>query len=107
MGKVFHARFFDVEMTVDTFYETTPLYRMMKGALKVLHDFTDRVIRNRRDELQYNTQIEQAGQHVLLDVLLKAKHQHWPLTNQDIREELDTMILGVQLIRLKNSPEFT
>lgn len=74
--------------------------RQERKALKVLHEFTDSVIVARRKEiLQQNKNMSSNTDDVgikkkqaLLDVLLQSTIDGKPLTNQDIREEVDTFM---------------
>ena len=66
--------------------------------LKVLHGFTDNVIKSRRDELltrsQENASVNFDGKkkQALLDILLQSTIGGAPLSNADIREEVDTFM---------------
>lgn len=68
--------------------------------LKILHDFTNSVIHKRRDKLismQGNTEeeVDEFGvkrKMALLDVLLQATTDGQPLSDDDIREEVDTFM---------------
>lgn len=77
--------------------------RKQNKALKVLHDFTDKVIIERRDELIANNNktkndndddddVGAKRKLALLDVLLQASIDDKPLTNLEIREEVDTFM---------------
>lgn len=80
-----------------------------KKILKTLHDFTDSVIRKRRDELEkrlasnkdINVEEDDLGRKTklaLLDVLLQSTIDGKPLSNLDIREEVDTFVFeGIKL----------
>lgn len=75
--------------------------RRQKEVLKILHQFTDSVIVERRKELasktgeQTHNEDDDVGvkrKLALLDVLLQATINGEPLTNMDIREEVDTFM---------------
>lgn len=74
----------------------SPLYWKQKKCLKVLHDFTDSVIVARRNELvsKSNQNGDQPSKRklALLDVLLHSTIDGQPLSNMDIREEVDTFM---------------
>lgn len=75
-----------------------------KEVLKILHDFTDNVIVTRREELSkklanneksVDDEEDDVGSKrklALLDVLLQSTIDEKPLTNMDIREEVDTFV---------------
>lgn len=65
----------------------------MQELLKILHSFTDSVIIARREELEKELKDgdkETRINFALLDVLLQSSIDGKPLTNMDIREEVDT-----------------
>jgi cytochrome P450 family 4 len=77
------------------------MYKNEKKLLQVLHGFTDSVIKARRDELlkNQNAKHENNSEGVktkmaLLDLLLQATIDGEPLTNEDIREEVDVFMFG-------------
>jgi cytochrome P450 family 4 len=77
--------------------------KRQKEVLKILHDFTDNVIVARQKELEKklanneklideDDDIGGKKKLALLDVLLQATIDGKPLTNLDIREEVDTFV---------------
>lgn len=81
------------------------LFRKLNQNIKVMHDFTDKVIAERRDTLEKamkeSTQNTASADDndvgckrrmALLDVLLQSTVDGQPLSNQDIREEVDTFM---------------
>lgn len=99
MTEIIYERSFDPIRRIEFIYKFTEMYRHEKETLKILHGFTDGVIKARRDEL-----ISQAGagettesngvktKMALLDLLLQATVDGAPLSNSDIREEVDTFM---------------
>ncbi|XP_055711730.1 cytochrome P450 4d10-like [Phlebotomus papatasi] len=104
---VIHLRMFDFLLRPEPFFKISRIARREKKAIKVLHDFTDRVIVARRNELlqsgkqdnNYNRYTGDDGLGIkkkmaLLDVLLQSTVDGKPLTNMDIREEVDTFMFA-------------
>lgn len=86
------------------------MYQEESKALKTLHDFTDSVILSRRNDLansdknvksssnNSNSNDDDLGikkKKAFLDMLLEASIEGEPLTNDDIREEVDTFMFAV------------
>lgn len=76
--------------------------RREKKTLKILHDFTDNVIKMRRRELESNNASQESENDdsgigskrklALLDMLLHSTIDGKPLSDLDIREEVDTFV---------------
>uniref|UniRef100_A0A1B0AJY5 Cytochrome P450 n=1 Tax=Glossina pallidipes TaxID=7398 RepID=A0A1B0AJY5_GLOPL len=79
-------------------------YRRLKESVRLMHDFTEKIIMERRKTLQENlkkessaalNQVDELGQKkrmALLDVLLQSTENGVGLSNEDIREEVDTFM---------------
>ncbi|XP_055711743.1 cytochrome P450 4d1-like isoform X1 [Phlebotomus papatasi] len=102
---VLHLRMFDFLLRPEPLFKISGSARREKKAIKVLHDFTDRVIVARRNELLHNGKSDEnrnghtgddslgiRKKMALLDVLLQSTVDGKPLTNMDIREEVDTFM---------------
>lgn len=78
--------------------------RVEKELLKVIHGFADKVIAMRKDELSKQNSLKSDGDEIddfpskkklaLLDLLLQVKAGDAPLSDSDIREEVDTFMFG-------------
>lgn len=73
------------------------MYKKEQKCIKILHEFTDGVIRKRRENLLNQNQNNNAEsvedkkeKKALLDILLSSTIDGQPLSNLDIREEVDT-----------------
>ncbi|XP_011176869.1 cytochrome P450 4d2 [Zeugodacus cucurbitae] len=75
--------------------------KLLYANLKLLHDFTDRIIVERRAALEQkltatepatDTELGVKRRMALLDVLLQSTIDGKPLSNEDIREEVDTFM---------------
>ncbi|XP_075168007.1 putative cytochrome P450 4d14 [Haematobia irritans] len=80
-------------------------YRHQKQCLKIMHEFTDKVIAERRQALQKSiaegtfqegtnaaNEFGIKNRMAFIDVLLQSTINGQPLSNQDIREEVDTFM---------------
>lgn len=99
-----HLRMFSIFLREDYFFQFSSLYKEQESALKTLHDFTDKVISERRKKiLTQNNDVnysldESIGvkrKMAFLDILLKATVGGKPLRDLDIREEVDTFMFEV------------
>ncbi|KFB40895.1 AGAP013241-PA-like protein [Anopheles sinensis] len=98
------VRLFHFLIRYDFFYRFSDNRRKTQEALKVLHGYTDSVIRSRREELNRaaqrgGTEIDENANDLgikkkvaFLDMLLQSKIDGQPLTDLEIREEVDTFM---------------
>lgn len=102
MSHVLHLRMLNFLLRLDPIFRFTPLARQERKALKVLHGFSEKIILDRREELLRNGGNETEGdddddiglkrKKGFLDILLASSMDGRPLSNKDIREEVDTFM---------------
>uniref|UniRef100_A0A182SPD1 Uncharacterized protein n=1 Tax=Anopheles maculatus TaxID=74869 RepID=A0A182SPD1_9DIPT len=95
-------RFYDFLIRYDIFFRLSANCRKQRKVLKVLHNYTDSVIKGRRQQLEANasngteeTSDQDLGikkRMAFLDMLLQSTVDGRPLTDLEIREEVDTFM---------------
>lgn len=109
MGILFRQRLFSLTLRNDFLFEYSSQAKTQQKSLKILHDFTDKVITERRNELINNQNENDDDSSVqnefgikrkkaFLDILLQSTIDGKPLTNLDIREEVDTFMFEVHAV---------
>lgn len=83
----------------DFIFKITGFHAKQKKLLETLHGFTDKVIIGRREELIKSndnnvTNNNTTNKSSLIDILLKSSIDGKPLSNLDIREEVDTFMFA-------------
>lgn len=101
---------FDFILRYPFFFQFSKLAKRQNIALKILHDFTDKVIFRRRQELlnkginnnKLNDELDDdfadlgiKKKKAFLDILLQSTVNDQPLTDLEIREEVDTFSFEV------------
>lgn len=103
MCRIIVERSFSPIEMFDVSYKFTKNYQTEKNALKILHDKTNSVINQRREQLK-NKENKMAEKDddvgvkkkmAFLDMLLQATVDGKPLSNEDVREEVDTFMFEV------------
>lgn len=106
ISMVLHKRMFNIFYRFELTYMLTPLAQAERRALNVLHNFTEKIIVQRREELlRASNDAGKAAQQdaadadvgakrkmAFLDILLQSHVDDKPLSNLDIREEVDTFM---------------
>lgn len=104
---------FSIFLREDFLYQFSDLYKEQKRALKTLHDFTDKVIVERRNKIltqnnNSNANVDESiglkRKMAFLDILLQATIDGKPLSDLDIREEVDTFMfeVGLSFVKIVN-----
>jgi len=105
MEQVLIIRQINFFMSIEFFFNLSPLARREKKALKVLHEFTANVITARREQLEKSKEdpvkaadddddVGRKKKMVFLDILLQSKIGDRPLTDLEIRENVDAFLFG-------------
>lgn len=97
MLSILNRRCFSILHRFDFPFQFTNSYKEQANCLKILHSFTEKVIKERREKL-----VENGGglddlktKATLLDILMQSTVDGNPLTDMEIREEVDTFMVEV------------
>ncbi|XP_055616094.1 cytochrome P450 4c3-like isoform X2 [Toxorhynchites rutilus septentrionalis] len=111
IGKIIRNRLQKVWLQPDFIFRQTNEYQQHQKCLEVLHEFSDRVVRERKIELEKRRQahvdinqnelpleddesVGQKKQLAFLDLLIEGSLDGNGLSDLDIREEVDTFVIG-------------
>lgn len=100
MCNIITTRVFSPWRRIDFLYKLSSDYRKQKKYLKILHGFTNSVIEERKKEIERkklngNLEKDELGRKrklAFLDLLLNSTIDGKPLSQEDIREEVDTFM---------------
>lgn len=99
-------RFFSLLYSKDWFWKHSSFGKRESEQISYIHTFVDQIIDNRRTELLVQNgdglreTNETRNRPVLLDILLQSKLDGKPLSNEDIRAEVNTFMFAVNLYLL-------
>lgn len=97
-------RFFGLFHSKDWFWKRSPSGKREAEQIAYIHNFVDQIIDNRRTELLVQNgdglRIQHDGKDrpVLLDILLQSELDGKPLSNEDIRAEVNTFMFAVSFL---------
>ncbi|XP_062545704.1 cytochrome P450 4c3-like [Armigeres subalbatus] len=103
IGHIMLERLQKIWLHPDFIYKRTEYFKRQVECLKILHEFSDSVIKKRRlqraasmanKQVDNTSEVGQKRQLAFLDLLLEATQDGQPLSDRDIRDEVDTFILG-------------
>jgi cytochrome P450 family 4 len=100
LAHIIHRRSYDFISRYDILFQFTSKYKRQNELIDALHKFTENVIRKRRAEFELSTyekasNFGESKKKALLDILLTSTLDGQPLSNTDIREEIDTFMFEV------------
>ncbi|XP_058789147.1 cytochrome P450 4c3 [Phymastichus coffea] len=104
IGSIVQTRSASLFYQSDFFFRFSSLYRKHKKCIRILHDFSKKVIAERKKEIlddaneingnkgsNYSLLVKKK-RLAFLDLLIKASENGYALTDNDIREEVDTFM---------------
>lgn len=94
LADIIHHRSYDFISRYDFLFQFTTTYKRQQMLIGKLHNFTESVIKARRNEL-LNAEIDITKKKALLDILLTATVDGKSLNDVEIREEIDTFMFEV------------
>lgn len=97
-------RFFSLLYSKDWFWKHSSAGKKEYQQIAYIHNFVDQIIDNRRTELLNGDGLKEKEtdkeRPVLLDILLKSELDGKPLSNEDIRAEVNTFMFAVRFFVL-------
>lgn len=104
-SKIIIERMFIVWKTYNFMFKLSGDSDAEKRAVKILHKATDDIITARRNLLMKRNEndTDKQKKKCFLDILLESTIDGMPLSNSDIREEVDTFLFEVIQLLLINS----
>ncbi|XP_063696377.1 cytochrome P450 4d2-like [Culicoides brevitarsis] len=96
---IVEERVFSGYLSVDWLFRLSNLYKIQKTNIAIINDFVDNVIRERHDKMikeinENPDESETKKRPALLDILLQARVDGKPLSNEDIQAEVKTFMFA-------------
>ncbi|GAB0097248.1 Cytochrome P450 [Sergentomyia squamirostris] len=100
---ILHKRMYNALLRLDIFFKLSKSGAQERKAVKILHKWTDRVIQTRKKYLaekktpqiiSEDDDIGQKNKMALLDILLQSQADNNSLSDEDIREEVNTFMFA-------------
>jgi len=92
MSKLILERFSSPFLTNDFIFVLSPTGRRQRKVLDFLHNHTRKVIAERKKNLPEENSGQEEGKPAFLDTLIKAQRDGEDITDENIREEVDTFM---------------
>lgn len=81
------------------FYNLSSIGKLEKKLLKIFHDFNNKILKSRSEnykEITYDEDDKVKNNVTMLDLLLKAKYRIGNLTDEEIQDEVSTIMFAVR-----------
>uniref|UniRef100_A0A336KHG1 CSON009393 protein n=1 Tax=Culicoides sonorensis TaxID=179676 RepID=A0A336KHG1_CULSO len=91
---IIHRRLMSPIYSKEFIWKMTSLYKEQLNLVKFINEFINSIIEKRRNELISNTEKSHSKRLCLLDILLHSEMDGKPLTNEDIRGEVNTFMFA-------------
>ncbi|XP_011315522.1 cytochrome P450 4C1 [Fopius arisanus] len=94
--EIFYTRMFKVWLHPDIIFNNTQLGKDQRKCIEYLHGLTNDVIKKKKQEMESGHQIIEntKPRKAFLDFLMELSHEGTKFTDEELREEVDTMMIA-------------